>query len=173
MSSQVRALLAVALATVILFGAQFLLPRPKGSPAPAKKEAASPGIKPAAPPSGGGTSQAGQPQGREAAQKAPEREAIVETEVVRAVVTSRAGALKSWRLKSYKVADGQGVDLVARQQDDVPGPLLVSSGNPEAPAPADFDIDRSQLDLRSPSDTASDPTPRSAAARSHDPRRAA
>jgi len=155
MSSQVRALLAVALATVILFGAQFLLPDPKKPSAPSKKEAASTGTKATVPPSGDAALPLGRPQGQEAPRRAPEREATVETDVIQAVLTSRGGALKSWRLKSYKAADGQGVDLVALPQEEVLGPLLVSSGNPDEPAPVDFDIDKSQLDLRSPSDTGS------------------
>lgn len=81
----------------------------------------------------------------------------METDVVRAVFTTRGGALKSWRLKSYQAADGQGVDLVAlpRAEEAMFGPLLVSSGNPEEPAPLEFDIDKSQLDLGSSSETGS------------------
>ncbi|MBI2882925.1 MAG: membrane protein insertase YidC [Candidatus Methylomirabilis oxyfera] len=156
MSSQVRALLAVALATVILFFAQFLLPGPKKSPAPANEKTGSNATKPSASLSEKApAAPLDQQQGREAAPKAAEREAIVETDVVRAVLTSRGGALKSWRLKSYRAADGQGVDLVALQQGELLGPLLVSSGNPEEPAPLDFDIDKAQLSLRSPSETGS------------------
>ena len=86
---------------------------------------------------------------------APAREVVVETDIVRAVLTSRGGALKSWRLKPYPAADGQGVDLVAPQQEDLLGPLLVSSGSSEEPAPLDFDIDKAQLSLRSSSETGS------------------
>ncbi|MBZ0169268.1 Inner membrane protein oxaA [Candidatus Methylomirabilis lanthanidiphila] len=154
MSSQARALLAVALATVILFGAQFLLPQPRGPEAPSKKEATSTTTPPAAPPSGESVSSLERQQRREGPAKTPEREIIAETDVVRAVLTSRGGALKSWRLKSYPAADGQGLDLVAHpQEEEVMGPLLVSSGNPEEPAPQDFDIDKSQLNLRSSSET--------------------
>lgn len=155
MSSQVRALLAVALATIILFGAQFLLPGPQEPPDPSKEKVGSTATKPSASLSDNAPAPLARPQGREAAPKAPEREAIVETDVVRAVLTSRGGALKSWRLKSYRAADGQGVDLVALQQGELLGPLLVSSGNPEEPAPLDFDIDKAQLSLRSPSETGS------------------
>lgn len=156
MSSQVRALLAVALATIILFGAQFLLPGPKEPPAPTNEKAGSTTTKPSASLPEKAPAPLDRQQGRKAAPKAPEREAIVETDVVKAVLTSRGGALKSWRLKSYRAADGQGVDLVALQQEGEPlGPLLVSSGNPEEPAPVDFDIDKAQLSLRSPSETGS------------------
>jgi YidC/Oxa1 family membrane protein insertase len=155
MTSQARALLAVALATIILFGAQFLLPRPQEPPAPSKEKAGSTAITPSASPSGKAPAPPDRQQGREAAPKAPEREVVVETDVVRAVFTSRGGGLKSWRLKSYQAADGQGVDLVTLQQDDVLGPLQVSSGNPEEPAPLDFDIDKPQLSLRSPSEAGS------------------
>lgn len=158
MSSQVRALLAVALATIILFGAQFLLPGPKESKETkesSKQEAVSTATTHSTSPSSEAPAPSERPQGREVASRAPEREAVVETDVVRAVLTSRGGALKSWRLKSYRAADGQGVDLVALQQEESPGPLLVSSGNPEEPAPMDFDIDKAQLSLGSPSETGS------------------
>ncbi|MDE2180223.1 MAG: membrane protein insertase YidC, partial [candidate division NC10 bacterium] len=155
MSTQVRALLAVALATLILLGGQYLLPRPQESQAPSKEKAASTATKPSASPSSAGSSPLDGQQGRGAPPKAPEREVIVETDVVRAVLTSRGGALKSWRLKPYRVADGQGVDLVALHQADLLGPLLVTSGNPEEPAPLDFDIDKTQLGLRSSSETGS------------------
>ncbi|CBE70025.1 MAG: membrane protein insertase YidC [Candidatus Methylomirabilis oxygeniifera] len=158
MSSQVRALLAVALATVILFGAQFLLPGPKESKEssePSKQEAVGTATKSPTSPASKAPGPLERPQVREVVPRAPEREAIVETDVVRAVLTSRGGALKSWRLKSYRAADGQGVDLVALQQGELPGPLLVSSGNPEEPAPLDFDIDKAEVSLRSPSETGS------------------
>jgi YidC/Oxa1 family membrane protein insertase len=70
-------------------------------------------------------------------------------------MTSRGGTLKSWQLKSYPVADGQGVDLVAPQKGDTLGPLVVSSGSAEEPAPLEFDIDRAQLKLTLPSETGS------------------
>lgn len=157
MTSQARALLAVALATIILFGAQFLLPRPQGPPAPSKeKEKALPtAITPSTSPSGEAPASPDRQQRQETVPKTPEREVMVETDVVRAVLTSRGGALKSWRLKSYEAADGQGVELVALQQEDALGPLQVSSGNPEVPAPLDFDIDKTQLSLRSPSEAGS------------------
>ncbi len=157
MSSQARALLAVALATVILFGAQFLLPRPHKAAAPTKEKTTSTSTSttPSGPPPSGAAAPSDRPQGREAAPRAPEREVIVETDVVKAVFTSRGGALKSWRLKSYRAADGQGVDLVALRPEDELGPLAVSSGNSEEPAPLDFDFDKAELSLRSPSDTGS------------------
>lgn len=155
MSTQVRALLAVALATLILLGAQYLLPRPEEPPAPAKEEATPAAAKPSTSPSSEASSPLDRPRGAETPPKTPEREVIVETDIVRAVLTSRGGALKSWRLKPYQVADGQGVDLVGLQQEDLLGPLLASSGNLEEPAPLDFDIDKPHLNLRSSSETGS------------------
>ena len=158
MSSQTRALLAVSLATVILFGAQFLLPKPKGPSDPTNEKSATTTVKSSRSATSEAPTQSDRPQGRGAAPRAPAREVVVETDVVRAVFTSRGGALKSWRLKSYQAADGQGVDLVAlpeEQEEQVLGPLLVSSGNSEDPAPLEFDVDKSGLDLRSSSDTGS------------------
>ncbi|NJD67546.1 MAG: membrane protein insertase YidC [candidate division NC10 bacterium] len=153
MSNQARALLAVALATIILFGAQFLLPGPRGPQAPSKKEPTSTTTTPTAPQRGEGVAVSGQPRGREAVPALPEREVVVETDVVRAVFSSRGGPLKSWRLNQYRIANGQGLELVASPQDGLLRPLWTSSGNPEEPAPADFDADKSQLSLRSASDT--------------------
>src|SRR5574337_175774 len=154
MSTQVRALLAVALATLILFGGQYLLPRrPEETPDPSKKEAIPAAAKPAASSSSEGSSLSGRLQERETSPRVPEREVIVETGVVKAILTSRGGALKSWQLKPYSVTDGQEVDLVALQPEDLTGPLTVSSGSAEQPAPLDFDIDKAQLNLRGSSET--------------------
>ena len=156
MSTQVRALLAVALATLILLGGQYLLPRrPEEPPAPARKGAAPAAVKSSASPLGEASSPLDRLHGREAPPKAPEREVIVETDVVRAVLTSRRGVVKSWRLKPYRVADGQVVDLVAVQQEDLLGPLVALSGSPDEPAPLEFDIDKAQLNLHSSSETGS------------------
>lgn len=145
----------MALATLILLGGQYLFPRDKETLTPSKEEASSTTPQPSVSPSGEVLSPSDRQQGREAAPKAPEREVVVETDVVRAVLTSRGGTLKSWQLKAYQVADGQGVDLVAVQQEDLLGPLMVSSGSPEEPAPLDFNIDKAQLNIGSSSETGS------------------
>ena len=156
MTTQVRALLATALATIILFAGQYLIPsRFNEAPGPVSEKAVPAAAKPPTAPSSTASSPLDGLHVRKAPPKAPEREVVVETDLVRTVLTSQGGTLKSWRLKPYPVADGQGVNLVAPPQEDLLGPLLVSSGNPEEPAPLDFDIDKAQLNLRSSSETGS------------------
>ena len=156
MTTQVRALLATALATIILFAGQYLLPSPfKEAPGPASEKAVPAAAKPSTSPSSAAPSPLDGLHKRKTPPKEPEREAVVETDIVRAVFTSRGGTLKSWRLKPYPVADGQGVNLVAPREEDLLGPLLVASGSPEDPAPLDFDIDKAQLNLHSSSETGS------------------
>ena len=116
-----RLLLAFVLSFVVLLGFQALYPPPE----PAN---------PATPPSGrpGTTSQAPAPQQPvaprpESPDKQPpeavegpaalvgeqsEREIVVESEFVRAAFTSRGAALKSWRLKHYKDAAGEPLELI-------------------------------------------------------------
>ncbi|MCI0408674.1 MAG: membrane protein insertase YidC, partial [Acidobacteria bacterium] len=93
-------------------------------------------------------------KGRPALPHAPEREVIIDTEVVRAIFTTRGGTLKSWQLKRYSSQDGEAVDLVAPATGPL-GPLLAWSGRLEGAAGLDFEEDKVQLGLRSPSETGS------------------
>ena len=107
-----RVLLAVVLSFLVLYGYQALFPPPKPADTPAT--ATSPQSSPVAP---GATSTPGaaeQPAPQSApapiAERTPsapvvadstERDITFESPSVRAVFTTRGGALKSWRLKKY------------------------------------------------------------------------
>jgi YidC/Oxa1 family membrane protein insertase len=112
-----RVLLAVVLSFVVLYGYQAMFPpavpvRPAGQataqpPAPGQTAAPAPVA-------------AGEPAPALEApvQAAPlvadteEREIVVENAAVRAVFTTKGGALKSWRLKQYKDDAGQPLELI-------------------------------------------------------------
>src|SRR5206468_6050009 len=104
-------LLAVLLSFVVLLVFQLVFPQPepgkpgtrtsaaKPTPATSSPAAAS---APSAPPA------SLPPSVQET--NVPEREVVVETPEVRAVFTTKAGALKSWRLKKYQDTAGQPLE---------------------------------------------------------------
>lgn len=104
-----RALVAALLITLIFLVWQYLFLGHE-APAPPKKEAPlplreeSPTLK--TPP---------QPSRFTPTEKLglPEREVIVETDLLRAIFSTRGGIAKSWQLKRYKLEKGNPVDLVA------------------------------------------------------------
>jgi YidC/Oxa1 family membrane protein insertase len=111
-----RVLLAVILSFVVVVGYQALFPPPKPEPKPAAAAPSSPA--PAA-------SRAATPRAPTAQAEAPpqpaaapvvadteEREVTFENDSVRAVFTTRGGALKSWRLKKYQDDARQPLELV-------------------------------------------------------------
>jgi YidC/Oxa1 family membrane protein insertase len=116
-----RVLLAVVLSFVVLYGYQALFPPPK----PADKSAAGASGQASPASRAAGTPAATQP----AANNAPaptaeqntsvpvvadsaERDITFENPAVRAVFTTRGGALKSWRLKNYQNAAREPLELV-------------------------------------------------------------
>src|SRR5687768_3085072 len=117
-----RVLLAVVLSFVVLYGYQALFQPPKPANTPAT--GAPPQAAPVAP--GATTPGAAAPP---AAQSAPatvaertasapvvadsaERDITFESPSVRAVFTTRGGALKSWRLKKYQGTANEPLELV-------------------------------------------------------------
>jgi YidC/Oxa1 family membrane protein insertase len=119
-----RVLIAVVLSFIVLYGYQAMFPPPKpadpgtatGAPAsqatPSAPVAASPSAgavpNPSAPPS----SAPAQPTGAPVVADSEERDITVENQSVRAVFTTRGGALKSWRLKKYQGAAREPLELV-------------------------------------------------------------
>jgi YidC/Oxa1 family membrane protein insertase len=111
-----RVLLAVMLSFAVLYGYQALYPPPKPQP----KTATASGQ--AAGPSGTATGTSSPDPVKAAPPAAPsvatlvadtaEREVTFENESVMAVFTTRGGALKSWRLKKYKDASHQPLELI-------------------------------------------------------------
>ena len=124
-----RVLIAVVLSFIVLYGYQALFPPPKpqqrpsagSTSTPGAPQAGSPSAQPSTPQSAYPTPPAAQPPAQPAeAEKAPaalvadtiDRDVVVETDSVRAVFGTRGAVLKSWRLKRYKDAAGNPLDLV-------------------------------------------------------------
>ena len=120
-----RVLLAVVLSFMVLYAFQAINPAPeapKPGPAPVSGTAAPHTPAPADAKVEPSPALAQPPAAEVAAPvlaDAAEREIVVESNVVRATFTSRAGALKSWQLKNYLNAAGQPLELVP--QDVPPG----------------------------------------------------
>ena len=111
-----RVLIAVLLSFVVLYAYQALFPPPpEPKPAAANQQtAARPDKRPAAP-SGIPPAEA-EPTQVPQTPRVPQpdaRDIVVENASVRAVFTSRGAALKSWRLKKYRDARNQPLELVA------------------------------------------------------------
>ena len=152
MSTEQRALLATVLVVLIFVGYQYFFLREQQPPSSQKQAPAPQGARPPAPQRVVTPVAPAPLQGRVALPEAPEREVVIDTEVVRAVFTTRGGTLKSWQLKRYALADGKAVDLVAPATGSW-GPLLAWSGRLEEAAPPAFEPDKDRLVLRSPEET--------------------
>jgi YidC/Oxa1 family membrane protein insertase len=114
-----RVLLAVILSFLVLYGYQALFPTPPDKakvppPQAATQQAQSPVTQPAAvsPPATGQPASIPAPPVAAPGQPAGQ-DVTVDTPSVHAVFTTRAGALKSWRLKNYRDPAGEPLDLVA------------------------------------------------------------
>ena len=120
-----RVLLAVVLSFVVLYGYQALFPPPKpagtpgtgisapATPAPATQAAGGQTSPPATPPSAT-EPPAAPPASAPLVAESEERDVKFESESVLAIFTTRGGALKSWRLKKYRDATGEPLELVPR-----------------------------------------------------------
>ena len=130
-----RVLLAFVLSFIVLWTFQAMFPgpeTPRSAPAPAPG-AAAPAASTVAP--SGGDPRPPKPATPTEAVEAPEalvadsaeRDIVVENTLVRAVFTNRGAALKSWRLKQYRDASGQSLDLVPQNvPPDTPLPFTLS-----------------------------------------------
>ena len=109
-----RVLLAVVLSMAVLYAYQAFLPSPPPDPkkAPQQQSAAAkgPASSPSSTPATPAVAPAPAPQALVA--DAAEREIVVETTDVEAVVSNRGGRLLHWRLKRYLDDEGKPVDLV-------------------------------------------------------------
>jgi YidC/Oxa1 family membrane protein insertase len=152
MSTEQRALLATVLVVLIFVGYQYFFLRHEEPPVPAKQSVPSREVVPSATQAAAVPLPAAPLRGRPAAAAAPEREVVVDTELVRAVLTTKGAILKSWQLKRYTSRDGRPVDLVAPAEGPW-GPLLAWSGKLEEAAPIDFEPDKGGLTLKSPAET--------------------
>src|SRR5262245_42518273 len=134
-----RAILAIALSILVLFGFRYLEEKRTGgaarrTPPPARSTA----------PSGGSGAAAGQPPSGAAAASQPPtpaeapapaaagpsetraspRQVVVDGPLYRAVVDNRGGVLSSWVLKKYKSTRGEPFEMMA-----------VAAGDPARPYP--------------------------------------
>ena len=112
-----NAILAIALSIAVLLGFSYFFPTPQ-RPVEAVKAPAGPGAATAVP--------AGQPEGGAAAQgpaapgnaptasyvAQPEREIKIDTDLYAAVLSTRGGVIKSWKLKAYKTSAGEPSEMV-------------------------------------------------------------
>jgi YidC/Oxa1 family membrane protein insertase len=143
-----RLFIAILLSIVVLYGYQaiFVPPPPANStlkqktpaaetpstpaatPPPSPTVAASPAASPEQPPAA--------PAAAAITSEATEREIVVETTTVRAVLSNRGGRLLHWRLKEYRDKSGSSLDLVP---SDVP---------PDQPRPFSLVADDAALTTR-------------------------
>ena len=139
MSQEQRTLLAISLmlGLVIAYQALFAPKRPPEKPAPQAPASVQPAA-PARPPT------PGTPPPRAA--EAAGREIQVETATLNAVLTTRGGGVKSWRLKDYVVAGRGPVDIVAVPPTSA-APPLAAWGYDGLPAEEAFEADRASLRL--------------------------
>jgi len=133
-----RVFLAIFLAAVVMYGWQALFVPP--TPPPDQRTA---------PASGTATPGSGQPQASAPAasaepaapetpgvealvSEASEREIVVETATVQAVLSNRGGRLLHWRLKEYRDAQGVPVDLVpSNLPANEPAPFSLQADDPQ------------------------------------------
>ena len=117
-----RVLIAVVLSFIVLYGYQALFPPPQpADPRTATGTPASPATAPVTASPGGGaapsatvtpSSAPAQPTAAPVVADTAERDITLENQSVRAVFTTRGGALKSWRLKKYQGAEREPLELV-------------------------------------------------------------
>ena len=116
-----RVLLAVVLSFGVLYAFQAMFPQPEppkpGAAAPSAVSAPQSPAAEANPQTPASAPAQLEPAAAPLVADASERDIVVESEAVHATFTTRAGALKSWRLKNYLDRNGQPLELVPQ---DVP-----------------------------------------------------
>ena len=132
-----RVFLAIFLAALVMYGWQALFVPPTPDPAqtaPQPARAPAPAASPApAAAASAPAATAEQPSAPEAVlSEAGEREIVVDTATVQAVLTNRGGRLLHWRLKEYPDAQGNPVDLVpSNLPADQPRPFSLQVDDPQ------------------------------------------
>ncbi len=132
-----RVLLAVVLSFMVLYAFQAMFPAPEtptpGAAQPPGAAGAPPPSAPAAakPDSGAVPPAALEPSAAPLVADTADRDIVVESDAVRATFTTRAGALKSWRLKKYFDPSGQPLELVPQDAPaGTPRPFTLSVDDP-------------------------------------------
>ena len=136
-----RVFIAIFLAAVVMYGWQalFVPPVPPATQSQQKPGAApagaatTPQAPAAAAPTSPGSLSVPPPDAPAAlTTDAAEREIVVETATVQAVLTNRGGRLLHWRLKGYHDAQGNPVDLVPSGIPDAePAPFSLQADDPQ------------------------------------------
>ena len=120
-----RALIAIGLSALILFGWMWLFPQPTPVPPSPSQPVAAPGSEPAPPSSPSATAEAEAPAvPAEPAAAGAVEEIRVETDRMTVVLTNRGGRVSSWKLQDYHDANGEPLELVpafASRDDRLPG----------------------------------------------------
>src|SRR5512135_1584071 len=128
-----RVVVAIVLAVLVMVGWTYLFPTPKPVP-PVKKEAAAPAAPtgptaPAAPASTvsqaapSAAPAAGEQPGRKVSVQAetlPERDIDIDTSLYSMVMSTKGAVVKSFKLKKYKDASGQPLEMVAHPESMLP-----------------------------------------------------
>jgi YidC/Oxa1 family membrane protein insertase len=136
-----RVLLAVVLSFVVLYGYQAMFPPPKPAAPASQDQATTAAPQPAPGALVPAPVEATTPAAVPSASAAPvvadaaEREVVVENQSVRAIFTTRGGALKSWRLKKYQDAAHQPLELIPQDAPaGHPRPFVLSVDDPAVSA---------------------------------------
>src|SRR5688572_22890277 len=135
-----RVFLAIFLAAVVMYGWQalFVPPQPPvdtAKPPAAAAGSATPGQEasaPATPAAAAAQPAPAAPAADALVTDSTEREIIVETSTVQAVLSNRGGRILHWRLKEYRDAQGNPVDLVPTNLPATePTPFSLQADDPE------------------------------------------
>jgi len=154
-----RLLLAIVLSFLILIGYQALFVKQEPTPAQAPEQPAKVQPQPETPLPKKAPAQAKEaPQTKEPEDFEPisgegEEEIVIETSRYRAVWSNQGAVLKSWRLKDYKDAEGENLEIVSHQAE-TRGifPFALRTDDPDfdqAINSAFFKTSQSKLDLTS------------------------
>ena len=130
-----RIFIAILLAALVMYGWQVLFPPPAPperaatqqiQPAPAAPTT------PAAPPAAAPAPVAAEAAPEAITSEASEREIVVETATVQAVLSNRGGRVVHWRLKDYRDGAGDPVDLVpSNLPAEQPKPFSLQVDDPQ------------------------------------------
>lgn len=122
-----------------VFNAYFTPPEPPASQKSAQQpKAAQPAVTPntastppAAPATAATPAAAGQPEPQALTAESSERDIVIDTTTVQAVVSNRGGRLTHWRLKEYRDDEGKPVDLVSASVPGQPEPFSLRVDDPQ------------------------------------------
>src|SRR5688500_14133780 len=139
-----RIFIAILLAALVMYGWQAFFPPPvperplasQTTPSATPAEATPPAATPPGVPAAEATTPVAPPAPAAVTTEAAEREIVVETASVQAVLSNRGGRLLHWRLKDYRDGAGAPVDLVP---SNIPA---------DQPKPFSLQVDDSELTRR-------------------------